>query len=356
MPPQDTIPTTEAVHIIEDDWPPPPYKILNGDTLYIPGETGPPPPIDSSYVDSVSREFQGSGTGKGNGIAEDGKGGEGTMPILLTMIAVMFAFVLMRLLEILKQKTKVKRRQVEIKEVLREKGPVYDNWLDKKNPYYSSLSPLERERFLGRTVEFMWNKQFNFHSMEPDEQAAVLISGAAVQLTFGLKNFLIRFFPKINVIKSAYSVVGRDKVLEGHVQVNTQSINISWNNFKQDYEDYTDSENLGLHEMAHAISFDFLYGHHENRNAAFTAKFREYIEEAAPAFKSLREGRNDLLDDYGSLNVEEFWAVSVETFFENAVEFRDKMPGLYAAIAEVLNQDTLSHEKIIDKKLAGLAI
>ncbi len=42
------------------------------------------------------------------------------------------------------------------------------------------------------------------------------------------------------------------------------------------------------------------------------------------------------------LNYHEFWAVAVETFFENPVGFKHQLPDLYAAIARLLNQDTLN--------------
>ena len=231
----------------------------------------------------------------------------------------------------------------------------YDQWLNKSNPYYKSLPADLKKRFIRRVVEFKESKEFFYHFMQPEEQCSVLISGAAVQLTFGLKRFLIKCFPVINIIKKAYTVSGRDKILEWHVQINNHSINISWDNFIDDYEDYTDSENLGLHEMAHAISYDFLYGNQENKNAAFNTRFKEYIGEAGPVFNDLLQGKNDMLDDYGGLNVEEFWAVSIETFFENPQEFRNKMPAFYDAICKILNQDPLREEKIIDKELAGLA-
>jgi Mlc titration factor MtfA (ptsG expression regulator) len=204
-------------------------------------------------------------------------------------------------------------------------------------------------------MAFKESKEFRYHFMQPEEYIPVLISGAAVQLTFGLKHFLIEYFPVINVIKREYSYSGGHKIVEGHVQVDNRSINISWNNFIQDYEDYADSQNVGLHELAHAISFDFLYGFHENRHPHYEDGLKEYIQVAAPVFKELRQGKSHFLDDYGALNVEEFWAVSIETFFENPVEFREKMAGLYDAICDLLNQDPLKNEKIIDRSLAGLA-
>jgi Mlc titration factor MtfA (ptsG expression regulator) len=229
----------------------------------------------------------------------------------------------------------------------------YDQWLSRYNPYYHSLPDDLKKRFLKRTIAFRLSKEFHYHFLQEEEYIPVVISGAAVQLTFGLRNFLIEYFTVINVIKKEYLVPGRDEILEGHVRAH--SINFSWSSFLEGYENYSDAENVGLHEMAHTISFDFLYGNHENRNMAFINRFHEYIHEARPVFKELRQGKNDILDEYGRLNVEEFWAVSIETFFENALVFKDKMPALYHAICEVLNQDPLREEKIIDKKLAGLA-
>lgn len=230
----------------------------------------------------------------------------------------------------------------------------YDQWLSKYNPYYASLHGDLKKRFLKRVMAFKESKEFHYHFMQPEEYVPVLISGAAVQLTFGLKHFLIEYFPVINIVKQEYSYSGGHKIVEGHVRVDNRSINISWNNFIQDYEDYADSQNVGLHELAHAISFDFLYGFHENRHPHYEEGLKEYIQVAAPVFKELRQGKPHFLDDYGALNVEEFWAVSIETVFESPAEFRNKMPGLYEAICDLLNQDPLKTDKIIDKRLAGL--
>ncbi|MBI5856554.1 MAG: zinc-dependent peptidase [Sphingobacteriales bacterium] len=234
-------------------------------------------------------------------------------------------------------------------------GIRYEQWLNKYNPYYASLQVDLKKRFLKRVMAFKESKEFRFHFMQPEEFIPVLISGAAVQLTFGLRHFLIEYFPVINIIKGEYSYSGGHKIVEGHVQVDNRSINISWNNFIQDYEDYTDSQNVGLHELAHAVSFDFLYGFHENKHPHYEEGLKEYIQVAAPVFKELRQGKPHFLDDYGALNVEEFWAVSIESFFENALEFRYKMPGLFNAICELLNQDPLTNEKIIDRSLAGFS-
>jgi Mlc titration factor MtfA (ptsG expression regulator) len=56
----------------------------------------------------------------------------------------------------------------------------------------------------------------------------------------------------------------------------------------------------------------------------------------------MQEGGKNLLGDYAATNYHEFWAVSVEVFFENPVQFRHELPELYEAMSRVLNQDPLS--------------
>lgn len=240
-----------------------------------------------------------------------------------------------------------------VNNALEDKRLLYDNWLSMYNPYYKSLQADGRERFLQRTVEFVQSKEFRFHSMQEEEYMPVIISGAAVQLTFGLKNFLVEYYPVINVIKKEYKIPEHDVVFEGHVS--SHSINISWNNFMAGFENYNDAENLGLHEMAHAVSFGVFYGENEPQTASLRQRLQWYVDEAKPVFKEVCRGSHHTLDDYAATNFEEFWAVTVETFFETPVEFRDKMPDLYEAVCDLLNQDPLRPEKIIDRKLAGLA-
>ncbi len=55
----------------------------------------------------------------------------------------------------------------------------------------------------------------------------------------------------------------------------------------------------------------------------------------------MQAGGRNLLGDYAATNYHEFWAVSVEVFFENPVQFRHELPDLYEAMARVLNQDPL---------------
>lgn len=69
----------------------------------------------------------------------------------------------------------------------------------------------------------------------------------------------------------------------------------------------------------------------------------------------MRSGNVHMFDDYAATNFDEFWAVSVENFFENPFEFKEEHPELYRELCELLNQDPLSSGKIINAELAGFS-
>lgn len=234
--------------------------------------------------------------------------------------------------------------------LLEEKRFQYSDWLVRYNPYYRALSPELREFFLFRVAVFILTKKFRFHSLKQEEYITVLISGAAVQMTLGLRNFLLDHFPVIHVVSREY-IMGQDKeTFYGHVSKN--GIYVAWNHFLQGYEDYNDSVNVGLHEMAHAVSFDMFYGETDHHDYKFRKRMMDFLYEGRPVFMAMRRGGSHLLDDYARTSLEEFWAVCAETFFENPSEFRQNLPNLYREMCDLLNQDPLLPEKIINKSIA----
>ena len=55
----------------------------------------------------------------------------------------------------------------------------------------------------------------------------------------------------------------------------------------------------------------------------------------------MQTGHKNLLGDYAAINYHEFWAVSVETFFESPQRFKQELPDLYHAMVQLLDQDPL---------------
>ena len=129
----------------------------------------------------------------------------------------------------------------------------------------------------------------------------------------------------------------------GHVA--PTGIYISWKYFVTGFADYTDGVNVALHEMAHAL-------HHENfiKETGIDWDFRKDFERLPSVFGPMITQailqRKSYLRGYAFTNFQEFWAVSVEYFFENSQGLKDNLPQLYSILCETLNQDPLHLDEL----------
>ena len=219
-----------------------------------------------------------------------------------------------------------------------------DAVLSRYNPYYKSLLPEGRERFLRRVLQFIESKRFEYVDLQKEESMPLLISAAAIQLTFGLDHFQLDYFKTIYIIRDRYTYGLNATPFEGHV--NQDGIYLSWTHFMREFADYSDGQNVGLHEMAHALTY-VNFTVHEGRDHNFHDTFVNFSAVARPIFERMKAGETTLLDPYAATNYQEFWAVSVETFFERSSDFKSQLPELYAALCTLLNQDPLTPEKFL---------
>lgn len=219
----------------------------------------------------------------------------------------------------------------------------YDSIISKVLPYYIQLSETNKKRFLLRVYNFRKAKQFHFSGIEPNEEITILISAAAVQVSFGLKNYQLPFFTDIHILSDAYNALDSREIYIGHVS--PTGIYISWKHFVQGFADYTDGFNVALHEMAHAL-------HHENfiNETGIDWDFRRDFEKLTPVFGPLVAQaimqKKSYLRGYAFTNFHEFWAVSVEYFFENPKGLKDNLPQLYNILVDTLNQDPLHLDEL----------
>lgn len=225
------------------------------------------------------------------------------------------------------------------KRVYLDKQVVYSNILERFNPYYNNLPPDLKKNFLKRTLNFMTSKRFKYVEMEGEEHMPLLVSAAAVQLTFGLENYLLDHFDTIYILRSDYNYGLYNVPFQGHV--NNNGIYLSWNNFLKAFANYNDGDNVGLHEMAHALSYVNFIANDGSDNG-FKERFKQFSVTGRAIFKQVQEGGSTFLGNYAGTNYEEFWAVCVENFFERPSAFRLLLPELYQAMCNLLNQDMLA--------------
>lgn len=235
-------------------------------------------------------------------------------------------------------------KKKKIGRVYQDRHQEFDNILSRYNPYYKSLNDQGRDRFLRRVLQFMEFKNFEYIDIQAEESMPLLISATAVQLTYGLENFQLDYFHNIYILKDNYRYGLYNVPFEGHVS--DDGIYLSWNNFMREFSDYSDGQNVGLHEMAHALTY-VNFTVQEGRDNSFHNRFKDFSIIARPMFERMQAGETNLLGNYATTNYQEFWAVSVETFFERSTAFKRQLPELYNSLCILLNQDPLTPDKIL---------
>jgi Mlc titration factor MtfA (ptsG expression regulator) len=202
--------------------------------------------------------------------------------------------------------------------------------------YFRMLDSEEQERFLFRTYLFNRSKRFHYIEVEAKAEMPILISAVAVQLSFGLEKFKLDYFHDIFVLKDDYHYGFYSRPFQGHVD--HSGVYLSWDNFLKGIHGEMTNCNVGLHEMAHALAYvNFITQTEEDRH--FKKEFKNFSKVARPIFNGMQTGAKNILGEYAATNYHEFWAVSVEVFFENPVRMRHELPELYQAMCNLLKQD-----------------
>jgi MtfA peptidase len=182
----------------------------------------------------------------------------------------------------------------------------------------------------------MRSKIFKIHTYNGFKEMPILISATAIQLSFGLDEFMLPFYQYIHIFPQEFlGMHPTMRFLEGNVSGN--SINISWKHYLVGYEKKSDGQNLGLHEMAHAYhSQNFSF--EGNKDKGFINGFSSYNTCGNKIFEAEKIQSGNLFSDYALKNFQEFWAESVEIFFERPKEMKEQYGELYESMSLLLNQ------------------
>lgn len=204
--------------------------------------------------------------------------------------------------------------------------------------FYNRLSTEDQQKFLFRTYLFRKARKFHYIEVEESADMPILISAVAVQLTFGLDKFMLNYFKNIFVLKDDYHYGFYSRPFQGHVD--HSGIYLSWDNFMKGIHGLTANCNVGIHEMGHALTYvNFITQTEEDKH--FKKEFKNFSKVARPIFEAMQYNSRNVLGAYAATNYHEFWAVSVEVFFENPIRMRHEFPELYKAMKSLLRQDPL---------------
>ncbi len=212
--------------------------------------------------------------------------------------------------------------------------------------YFRRLTDKEQHRLLFRTYLIHRGKKFHYVGIEKKEEMPILISAVSAQLTLGLDKFTLNYFRDVFVLQHDYHYGYYSLPFMGHVD--STGIYLSWDNFLKGIHRADENSNVGLHEMAHALAYvNFIVKSEEDKH--FKKEFKNFSKVARPIFQDMQRGKKTLLGEYAASNYHEFWAVSVEMFFENPFRFKYELPDLYEAMVKLLKQDP--YEMIVNRRV-----
>lgn len=205
--------------------------------------------------------------------------------------------------------------------------------------FYNKLKPKDKGRFERKVQYFISSKEFVARGMSAvSDEMKALISASAVQLTFGLPSVSLSHFRTILVYPdNYYSHISR-RYHKGEVNPAFKIIVLSWRSFVDGYIEHKSGINLGLHEMAHALHLE---NQIPNRDYNFFDKhaWKNFSSIAENQIGNGNHSKEDLFRKYSIKDIHEFFAVTVENFFERPILFRSQKPELYRTMTRLLNQD-----------------
>lgn len=210
-------------------------------------------------------------------------------------------------------------------QTLREEFPFYNNWAREK-----------RLKFAQRTYHVRNSK--SFHGMEGFEvtpRHEIIISATLARLTFGISQGYV--LPKFEMIQ-IYPREFYSRLIGQHVKgltIGNGRLFLSWAHFEDGHNDPQDKIHVGLHEFAHAMMIEF--GNFED-----LPQWKNWLKYAVPVMNEVKITDDHFFRSYGATNIYEFWAVAVESFFEQPMNFQRIHPVLYNVTCKMLNQNPIA--------------
>lgn len=210
-------------------------------------------------------------------------------------------------------------------------------------PVYSSLKAEEKTRLQKLIQLFIAKKRF--------VGCAGLIITDKIKVTIAAEACLLLLnHPKTKVYPKLYSVLvypgafrteREQQQTDGTVSVASHNLSgeswsngkvvLSWDDVVAGASDFTDGQNVVLHEFAHQLD-----SHSGSTNGAPPLRRNSYgtwSKVLSEEFEELRDAcfrrHKTVIDQYGATNPAEFFAVATETFFEQPQQLHLKHQELY---------------------------
>lgn len=225
--------------------------------------------------------------------------------------------------------------------------------LNQNLPVYSRLSDAEREGLHKLILYFLHQKQYvGCAGLEIDDEIRVTIAAEACLLILHQPSTLYEKLRFIYVYPHAYQAPHVEVSAGGVVSESVQGrlgeswengkIVLSWDDVEHGTHDFSDGENVVLHEFAHQLDQESGIA-----NGApllkDRASYRRWASVLSDEFEQLQKearlGRRRVMKHYGATNPAEFFAVVTEHFFEQPKDVEKRHPELFAELVDYYGVD-----------------
>ncbi|HVN59176.1 MAG TPA: zinc-dependent peptidase [Bacteroidales bacterium] len=224
---------------------------------------------------------------------------------------------------------------------LRNLEKKYRPFLSRNFPFYNSLDQKEKGKFERRVQKFIDIKQFIPRGglKEITAEMKAMIAACAVQMTYGYPDVYFRHFWRILIYPDNYYSSITHKYHKGEVNVRGLIV-LSWNSFLDGFRYPNDGQNLGYHEMAHALRLINIVENEEYDfwDRGIMKKFEGEAKNETLKILNSKKGTS-FFREYCLTNLDEFFAVAVENFFERPAALKEYNPVIYELLTKILKTD-----------------
>jgi Mlc titration factor MtfA (ptsG expression regulator) len=230
----------------------------------------------------------------------------------------------------------------------------WDGILERNFPLYRSLPTNDRSELRQHMLIFLAEKHFEgCAGQEITDEIRVTIAAQACILLLHRRTDYYPGLYSVLVYPHAYFAERRERDASGMVTEGLEerlgeawshgSVVLSWDNVLAEAADFRSGRNVVFHEFAHQLDYEdgsrangtvqmpsrSMYA---NWALTFDREFRRLRTEAA-------QGLPTLLDQYGTKDPAEFFAVTTEAFFTQPAALKEKHSALYEELKLYYQQD-----------------
>jgi len=207
----------------------------------------------------------------------------------------------------------------------------------KSNDFYNRLDKRRKRYFRHRVAKFL--EEIKFVSREGvvlDDNKRMQVTMIVIQLTFGMRNYLLEYVETIILYPSTYYSILNKTENNGEFNPRSRALVLSWEHFNKGIMHKEDGKNLGIHEITHAIHYSAI----KSNNISSEIFYDTFLE--LEKYLSSIEVRNKIIEtkilrEYAFTDKFEFIAVLVEVFMESPEKLKEQFPDIYSYVVQMLN-------------------